>query len=116
MKFQYLFLLLILIITSGCNKYNAENWGTLKKLYKTYENGSIAECTHNGETVYTCVRNAYDASQTIFDADGNKIGSCNYAWGGVDATCSELQNCEVIYRIEDNIWGQPSVDKYGLGN
>lgn len=91
------------------------NGKTLEKLYKAYENGAISECKYNGQTVYSAALNVYDAGSRIYDKEGNAIGSCNYAWGNVDSICSQLMDCEVIYRVKDNIWGQPPVDKYGLG-
>ena len=114
MKFRHLLIFAILLSFTSCNKYDAENWQTLKKLHKTYKNGSISECTYNGETVYQGQSNAYDASSQIYDKDGNQIGNCNYAWGGVDDICFQLEGCEMIYVIEDNIWGYPEVNKYGL--
>lgn len=103
-----------LLILAGCSKDPVDQ--TLKELYKTYENGEISECQYNGNTVYRAGLNAYDAGSNVYDVDGNQIGSCNYAWGQVDTICEELFNCKVIYRVKDNIWGQPAVDKYGLGD
>lgn len=84
------------------------------KLFKIYNNGSISECQHNGKLVYTAGLNAYDAGSSIFDKEGKRIGTCNYAWGRPDSICLELSKCEVIYRVEDNIWGQPAVNKINL--
>ena len=100
---------------SSCDKNNVENIKTLKELYKVYANGEIDECKYNGETVYCAGQNAYDAGSVIYDKDGKQIGSCNYAWGGVDPICSQLTGCKVIYRVKNNIWGEPAIDKYGLG-
>ncbi|MFT7344474.1 MAG: hypothetical protein ACI9XP_001059 [Lentimonas sp.] len=104
------------LTTTGCNKHKVDNWRTIKKLHKNYKNGEIDECQFNGETVYSAALNATDSGNQIFDIDGIQIGDCNYAWGPVDPMCGELQDCETIYRIEDNIWGRPHVDKYDLGN
>jgi len=52
--------------------------------------------------------------EELENEDGNEIAECNYAWRQVDEMCGELENCETIYRVKDNIWGQPAVDKYGL--
>ncbi len=106
---------LLLVLAMSCNKKN-DNIGTIKKLHKTYKNGEISECTHDGETVYSCGINAYDAGGTVYNKDGEIIGSCNYAWSTPDPICGELEDCEVIYRVDDNIWGQPHVDKYDLGD
>jgi hypothetical protein len=106
-------LIFIIALIFSCNKKD-DNIKTIKNLHKTYKDGEISECTHNGETVYSCGINAYDAGSVVYDKDGEIIGSCNYAWGTVDPICGELEDCEVIYRVKDNIWGQPHVDKYGL--
>ncbi len=106
--------LLILGVTS-CKKDDIENKGTLEQLYKTYKNGEISECKYNGQTVYSAGLNVYDSGSVIYDKDGKQIGTCNYAWEQADAICGQMTACETIYRIKDNIWGQPAVDKYGLG-
>lgn len=107
---------ILLIGISSCKKDDFENKQTLEHLYKTYKNGEIDECKYNGQTVYVAGLNAYDAGSTIFSENGRKIGTCNYGWGPVDSICKQLYDCEVIYRVKGNIWGQPAVDKYGLGN
>ncbi|HQI40691.1 MAG: hypothetical protein B6D44_11210 [Ignavibacteriales bacterium UTCHB2] len=116
---KHLFILtLTTMLTLGmtsCKKDDFENASTLKKLYKTYKNGSIDECKYNGQTVYCAELNAYDAGSIVYDKDGKQIGTCNYAWGQVDAICEQLTDCETVYRVKDNIWGQSEVDKYGLG-
>ncbi len=104
-----------LVLSSGmmsCKK--SDNKATLEKLYTTYKNGEISECQYNGQTVYSAELNHYDAETIIFDKNGNLIGSCNYAFNQVDPICSQLSGCQVVYRIANNIWGQPAVDKYGL--
>ena len=114
-----LFLLTMTVLLSigvlSCDKNNIENKDTLKELYKVYKNGEIDECKYNGQTVYCAGLNAYDAGSVIYDKNGKQIGSCNYAWGNVEPICGQLKNCEVIYRVKDNIWGEPAVDKYRLG-
>ena len=106
---------LLFALAISCSKKN-DNIDTIKELHKTYKNGEISECTYEGKTVYSCGINAYDAGGTIYNKDGEIIGSCNYAWGTPDSICGELEDCEIIYRVADNIWGQPHVDKYDLGN
>ena len=91
-----------------------ENRDVVKKLYIRYKNGMISKCTYNGQTVYCATLNAYDASSAIYDGKGNEIGRCNYAYNDVDSICRKLTDCEVIYRVKSNIWGDPAVDKYGL--
>ncbi|MBP7463157.1 MAG: hypothetical protein KA793_02405 [Bacteroidales bacterium] len=107
--------LILLYGLSGCKKEDFENEQTLKNLYQTYQNGEISECKHNGQTVYSAGLNVYDAGSEVYDKDGNQIGTCNFAWGQPDPICGQLTDCEVIYRVKNNIWGQPAVDKYGLG-
>ena len=108
------FLMIGLFLTlTNCKKDKMDS--TIEVLYQTYQNGVMSECQYNGNTVYSAGLNAYDAGSSVYDKDGNKIGSCNYAWGQPDSICSELMSCEVIYRVEGNIWGQSAVDKYGLG-
>ncbi len=115
-------ILLVLTLTAlltlglaGCNKDDTDNRNTLKTLYKTYKNGSIDQCKYNGQTVFCAEQNVYDASSTVYDNNGKQIGTCNYAWGQLDEICGKLEDCETVYRVKDNIWGQPAVDKYGLG-
>ncbi len=103
------------IVILSCKKDNIENKQTLDQLYKIYKSGEISECKFNGQTVYSAGLNAMDAGSVIYDKDGKQIGSCNYGWGHVDTICNQLTGCEVIYRVTDNIWGQPAVNKYSLG-
>ena len=107
---------MILILTSSCNKDKDDKIDTLKNLYNTYKNGEIDECKYNSMTVFIAGINAYDAGSTVYDLAGNKIGTCNYAWGIVDSICLQLRDCEVIYRCKDHITGEHAIDKYGLGN
>ena len=116
MKKLFVVLLFLFSIVSSCKKNDVENWQTLKKLHKIYKDGEIDQCKYKGQTVYCAGLNAYDAGGVIYDKNGNQIGSCNYAWGNVDSICKQLTDCEVIYRVGDNIWGEPPVDKYKLGN
>ncbi len=87
----------------------------LNALYFKYKNGSISEYKLNEQTVYSAMENAYDASTFIYDISGNKIAECNWAFNKVDTICYQLKNCEIIYRCNNHISGQPFVDKYGLG-
>lgn len=113
--FMLILTTMLTISLTGCGQHDFENAETLKELYKTYKNGSITECKHNGKIVYSAGLNMTDAGGSVFDKDGQLIGSCNFAWGKPDAICSELAACETVYRVKDNIWGLPAVDKYGLG-
>jgi hypothetical protein len=110
-----LFTLLFTLGIHSCKKDSNIYESTLTKLYKAYKNGEISECKYNGATVYGAGLNAYDAGVMLYDKEGRTIGNCNYAWGQPDAICSQITDCQTIYRVKDNIWGQPAVDKYGLG-
>lgn len=104
-----------LLTAAACHKDNFENSQTLRQLYKTYKNGEISRCQFNGAVVFSGALNAYDAGSVIYDEAGRQLGRCNYAWGQVDTICNQLTDCETLYRVKDNIWGAPAVDKYGLG-
>lgn len=113
-------ILLSIVATSfillACKKYKVDNWSTLKKLYKEYKQGEISECKLNNEKVFVAGINGYDAGSYIYNAKGDKIGSCNDAWGIRDSICNQLKNCEVVYRVKNNIWGQAAVDKHKLSH
>ena len=112
-KFTYIFIL-ILINFSACKQDNAITKAGIHTIYSNFKNGIILECKLNGQTVYEASENAYDVSTFIFDLQGKKIGECNWAFGKVDSICGQVQNCEIIYRCQNHISGQPFTDKYGL--
>jgi hypothetical protein len=115
MKNKYIFCLaLMAFCLVSCQKNSVDDWKTIKKLYRTYKNGEISECKLNGQKYFSVGLNGYDSGGFIFDREGNKMGSCNYAWGSADSICGQLKDCEVVYRVQDNIWGEPAVDKYNL--
>lgn len=115
MKNKYIFYLALLASSfASCKKNNVDDWKTIKKLYRTYKNGTISECTLNGEKYFVAGLNAFDAGASIYNKDGFKVGDCNYAWGVVDSLCGKLEECEVVYREEHHISGQAAVDKYNL--
>lgn len=117
-KIKYLILLIgVMIVFSGCTKDDNMATSALKSIYNQYKDGEISICNYNGNKVYTAALNAYDAGFQIFDINGKQTYDCNISWGQeVDKICVELTSCEVIYRVENNIWGEPPVDKYKLGN
>lgn len=105
-----------LFFSLSCKKENAENKKTLNKLYEMFKDGSISICQYNGQTVYTAAINAYDTGGSIFDKNGNLIGNCNYAWGSKpDPICGQVTNCKTIYMVKGNIWGQPAINLFRLG-
>ncbi|HNY44294.1 MAG TPA: hypothetical protein PKH15_06355 [Bacteroidales bacterium] len=68
-----LFLTTMLIVCLTSCEEDFENASTLKKLYKTYKNGSIDECKYNDQTVYRATLNVYDANVVIHDKSENKL-------------------------------------------
>ena len=118
MKDRFIFSIVIvtlLLITIGCKKEDSAKKDTLRFLYEGFKDGRISECRHKGQTVYSASINAYDVGSTIFDKDGNGLGGCSYGWiVKIDEICTQLTDCETIYMVQNNIWGQPPVDKYGL--
>lgn len=111
---KFTFILFGYLCLYGCEKPEIENIQTINKLFEIYQDGEIEKCIYNGEVVYCGGLNAYDAGSSIYDTDGKFIASCNYAWNNVDSICYELKNCETIYRVKNNIWGLPEVNKYKL--
>jgi hypothetical protein len=95
-----------------CGEKDSEK--ALNDLFLLYQQGEISECRYNGEKVYSAGLNAPDAGTEIYDASAKKIGSCYYNTRKVDPICEKLENCEVIYRCDDHISGQPAIDKYQL--
>lgn len=115
MKIKFIFYFALLASSLAfCKKNNVDDWKTIKKLYQTYKNGEISECKLNGVKYFVAGLNAFDAGAYIYDKDGNKVASCNYAFGEVDSICGKLQECEVVYREKNHISGQAPVDKYKL--
>jgi len=112
MKISYVTLMILgcLLTLTSCKNDKLSNQKILRGLYTVYKNGKLSKCQHNGKTIYVGELNAYDAGSSVYDKDGSQIGSCKYALGRIDPICHELKDCEVIYRVEDNIWGQPAVD------
>ena len=103
-------------LDSNVEKPQIDARSTVEKLYdSSVLVGSIDECTYEGNKVYYLSINAFDAGSDFYDGQGNRIGICNYAWAQVDPICGNVENCVTVYMVEDNIWGQPAVDKYGLG-
>lgn len=75
-------------------------------LVERFSNGEISKCTLNGDLVWHCRLNANDAGSEIYNQAGSKVATCNSAWGQKpDAECDQLENCVVLFRIENNIWG-----------
>ena len=99
---------------SACKQDNAITKAGLNTIYIKHKNGSIDECSCKGQKVYLAGMNYYHAGSGIYDTTGRLIANCNWAWGSVDTLCSQVTNCETIYRCYDHISGQPFVDKYGL--
>lgn len=105
---------IMFICFSACKQDNAITKAGLHTIYSNFKNGEISECKLNEQTVYTASENAYDVSTFIYDVNGKKLGECNWAWGKPDTICTQLKNCETIYRCKNHISGLPFTDKYGL--
>lgn len=107
-------LLLLFIGLFSCKQDVAIAKPGIHTIYLTFKNGSIDECKLKGQTVYVAGLNANDAGAIIFDVEGKEIGNCNWAWGKPDTICRQLTDCDVVYRCQNHISGEPFVDKYGL--
>jgi hypothetical protein len=103
----------IILLFIGCEKKDDPNLA-LKMLYGQYKNGSIDECTLNGQKVFTAALNGYDVQTTIYNMTATKIGQCNPAYGQVDSICSQLQDCETVYRCSNHVSGLPFIDKHHI--
>ncbi len=85
--------------------------GVPANLLKLFTEGEISKCMLNGTAVYHCRLNANDAGSEIFDMEGEKMHVCNSAWGQTpDPECDQLTECDVLWRVKDNIWGLAPVD------
>jgi len=111
-----LVLLIAILAIISCEKQESPNMETLRKLYKYYKYGEIDQCKLGDKIVFCAGQSHYDASSYIYDNSGIQIGACHWAWGPVDPICNQLTSCEVIYRCENHINGEPPVDKYSLGD
>jgi len=114
MKYLILFSSLIMLVFSGCKKDEPLQHEVVSMLYKQNPNGEILACTLNNQKVYCLSQLVYDGGTAVYNETGDQIGTCNYAWGPVDAICSKLINCEVVYRAKSNAFNLPFIDKYGL--
>lgn len=114
MKHLILFLGISLVYLSGCRKDDPLQHEVVRKLHAQNPRGEISECWVNNQKVYCLGQLVYDGGTTVYDELGNKIGTCNYAWGPVDSICRNLDSCEVIYRPKNNMFNWPFIDKYGL--
>ena len=109
-----LMLFFLLAFGYACRKEHSVNRMVLLKLHREYRSGEISTGFWQGERVYVCAANAFDAGSVVYDDRCKKVGSCNYAWGSVDPVCGQLSAPEVIYRVYPNIWGLPRVNRYHL--
>ncbi len=103
-------LLLGALLWAGCRKSDPPPVPDIPTwMWEMYANGEISRCTYQGKVVYVGALNAYDAGFQVYDAYGRPIGSCNFAWGSWDSVCGRVENCCVLYRVPDNMWGLPAV-------
>ena len=115
-KITVIIVTVLLLIIGSCEKQDRPNMNTLEYLYDKYKNGEIDQCKLNGEIVFCVGLNYVDAGAYIYSNNGERIGECNYAWGPVDKICKELTDCEVIYRCDNHITGEPPINKYNLSD
>jgi hypothetical protein len=101
-------------MSGTCSEKDTNDNTPLKSLFPRYENGEIQQCMFEGKLVYSAGLNAPDAGTEIYDEQGKKIAACYYSSRQVDPMCEKLSDCEVIYRCENHITGEPAVDKYHL--
>lgn len=112
-----LLLFIVLFLCSCPQKESAvyrNKRNVLQDIYQKVKGGQIEVCIYGNDSVYTASINAYDAPTDIFDVNGAKLGTCNYAFNLVDSICMQLSNCSVIYRGKQHISGQKAVDVYRL--
>jgi len=115
MKTKLLSILIIVVVAIyACKKEPYSSGAIVSQLHKMSPESNIEECVYNGKKVYTTQMNAVDAGATIYDENANVIGSCNYFANQVNAICTKLTGCEVVYRPENNLLGLPAIDKYGI--
>jgi hypothetical protein len=114
MKYLILFLVTSLLYLGGCRKDEPLQHEVLRKLYEQNSSGEISECWLNNQKVYCLSQLVFDGGTIVYNESGNKIGTCNYAWGPIDSICKNLDSCEVIYRPKNNMFNWPFIDKYGL--
>lgn len=73
-------------------------------------NGEITASTHAGARFYQCALNGCDFGTKIYDQDGKLIGNCSIWNAPADQICNALDECEVIYRISENVWNLPGIE------
>ena len=108
------FLLFLLMSCKSNSTATQQDNSVLQDLYEVFKEGEISECMLDGEMYYVAAWNAYDAGSEIYDSKGNKVGVCYYSTNQVHDLCDKLVNCEVVYCVENNIWGETPVNKYDL--
>lgn len=106
----------VLAFTAGCRQQKAAHGpdAVLRKLYDEYKFGQIEKCEWRKSVVYHAGINAFDAGSQVYDERGKPIGVCNYMTNMVDSVCGQLSDCDVIYRCDKHISGEPPVNKLGL--
>jgi len=86
----------------------------LRKLYHQFQRGAIDLCIYHGDTVYAVQRDAFEANVILYDVFGDKITTCDYGYEKVALICDNLRKCETIYRVKNNVWRLPEVNKYNI--
>ncbi len=117
-RIAIILVLILAAFSNSCMKDDGnEPTGTgLYKIYRQFRDGEISECSWNGVLVYKAMNvNGVELPSYVLNTNAVVIGVC-YGPGSCDTLFSQLQDCEVIYRTSNNIWGLPGVDKYGLAH
>lgn len=99
-------------VNNSVPSYDSNLPAGLIKAFSLFKNGSIDECTLNGETYYSGGINAYDGGSEVIDVKGNIVGECR----GITGLCTGVlpQKCDRVYVVSPNIWGYPAINKYNL--
>lgn len=114
MQARILQIFLLLLVGSMLTAASCRNAGSSQmvpeNLITRFQNGEISRCTFDGKPILQCKLNANDAGANIYDLEGNKLFDCNYGWGKPAPECGQIDGCQVLYRVKDNIWGLEPVD------
>ena len=79
----------------------------IRDLAAEYKNGMLTRCVIDSAVVYFGAINAPDAGAEAYDIRGKKIGECYFSTNRVDPICEKMYDCQDLYRVSPNIWGQP---------
>lgn len=105
----------IALLLLGCKKdAPVEQLGIRKLHARLGPSYAISECWLNNQKVYDVQHLVYDGASYLYSLEGNRLYTCNYAWGVVDSMCYQVDSCKVVYCPPNNMFNMPAVDEYGL--